>query len=127
MKRKTSNRDYARVLLEISKIFRGEKLQKALRQFVLLLFRGKKLKQTERIVQEFISQAKKEEGIREIEITSAHPLTSAALTYLKKIFGEKAEIHKKENSALLGGVRIQCGGQIFDASIKTQINKFKAI
>jgi len=125
MKKKLSTKQFAVALYEITEGLKSEKLDEALRQFVLLLIKYHKLKQGARIIVEFEKYAKKKAGIVEIEITSARKLSGTTLNHIKKIFGEHIESVENIDEALLGGMKVKTEDKILDASLKTQLNNFK--
>ena len=125
MKKKLSTKQFASALYEITDGLKGDKLNEALRQFVLLLVKYHKLKQGARIIEEFEKYAKKKAGIIEIEITSARKLSDATLNHIKKIFGEHTESIEKIDATLLGGITVKMEDKILDASLKTQLLNLK--
>jgi len=127
MAKKSSNKQYAKALFEVTKNLKGEMLTKVLMKFIAILVRNHKLKQSERIIKEFIKIGKKEEGIAAIEISSARKLDVEAVTKIKKIFGNKVEESESLDELLIGGVVVKTEDKIFDVSLKTQLNKFKQL
>lgn len=127
MAKKSSNKQYAKALFEVTKNLKGENLTKVLKKFIAILVRNHKLKQADRIINEFVKISKKEEGISEIEISSVRKLDVETVTKIKKIFGSKVEESELLDEKLIGGVVIKTEDKIFDVSIKTQLNKFKQL
>ena len=133
MKKKISNKQFAEALFAVTDGLKGEKLNEALRQFVLLLVKYHKLKQGSRIIAEFEKYAKKQAGVIEIEITSARKLSDTTINHIKKIFsaqggsasGGGVEATELIDAALLGGVKVKMEDKILDASLKTQLLNLK--
>ncbi len=125
MKKKTSNKQLAEALYQITRGLKGEKLTQALRGFVALLTRAHKLKQATRVIGEFIKHSKKEEGIVEIEVTTARKLDDGTMLHIKKAFGTKVEEQTVVDENMLGGVKIKMDDKILDASLKTQLNNLQ--
>lgn len=125
MKKKTSNKQLAEALYQITRGLKGEKLTQALRGFVALLTRAHKLKQATRVIGEFIKHSKKAEGIVEIEVTTAHNLDDGTMLQIKKAFGTKVEEQAVVDENILGGVKIKMDDKILDASLKTQLNSLR--
>ncbi|KKQ40594.1 MAG: ATP synthase subunit delta [Candidatus Magasanikbacteria bacterium GW2011_GWA2_37_8] len=125
MKKKISNKQFAEALFAVTDGLKGEKLNEALHQFVLLLVKYHKLKQGALIIAEFEKYAKKKSGIIELEITSARKLSDTTLNHIKKIFGEQVESIEKIDGEILGGVKIKMEDKILDASLKTQLLNLK--
>ncbi len=127
MKKKITNKQFAKALYEAIKDLKGEKLHNALKQFVLVLVQNHKLKKADKIITEFIRYSKKEEGIVEMTVTSARKLEKHTLELIDKAFGGKTEMTEDIDVALLGGVKIKTEDQIFDGSIKKQLQKLKQL
>ena len=125
MKRKTSNKQLAEALYQISRGLKGEKLTQALRGFMALLMRSHKLKQASRIIEEFIKFSKKQDVVVEIEVTSARGLDDGTMSHIKKAFGTNVEETLVVDEDILGGVKIKTEDKILDASLKTQLINFK--
>lgn len=123
--KKITTKQFASALYEITDGLKGEKLNEALRQFVLLLVKYHKLKQGARIIAEFEKYAKKKAGVVEIEITSAHKLSDTTLNRIKKVFGTEVESVEKIDEKLLGGITVKMEDKILDASLKTQLLNLK--
>ena len=117
---KRNNTAYARALYEITKGLSGAKLSEALAAFVQLLARHQRLKQAPAIMAEFERVARAELGLRAVTVTVAHA-HDKIMAAVKKIFGESAEITVQENPEILGGVIVKTGDQIFDGSLKKQL------
>lgn len=122
---KNTPKQYAIALHKITTGLSGKNLDEALKQFVILLAKEHKLKQAETIIAEFIKYSKKEEGINEIEITTAGNLDEKTIDNIKKSFGEKVEAVIKIDKTILGGIKIRTEDRILDASLKTQLLKLK--
>ncbi|WP_265571118.1 F0F1 ATP synthase subunit delta [Sphingomicrobium nitratireducens] len=65
-------------------------------------------------------------GEAKAEVTSAHPLDDAQIEALRKKLsarvGRDVSVEPKVDPALLGGIRIQLGSQLIDASVQTKLN-----
>ncbi len=123
--KKVTNKQLAKALYEATGELKGSDLKQVLANFVVLLARSHKLKKSEYIIRDFLHYAKAQEGIQEIEITSARELDNKVLAHIKKAFGAHTEATVKVDGSLLGGVRIKTEDKILDASLKTQLNKLK--
>lgn len=68
-------------------------------------------------------------GIKNITITTAVALSAGSVAEiskkLEKIFSSKIEIRFEVSPAILGGIVIESGEEIFDKSLQSYINKFK--
>jgi len=124
---KQSNKQLAIALYEATQDLSENDLKKVVSNFVLLLVKIHKFKQANNIITEFTRYAKKQEGIMDIEITSARKLDSEVIENIKKIFGDQTVSIEKTNPDILGGVIIKTEEVIFDASLKTQLIKLKQV
>jgi len=123
--KKTTNKQLAKALYEVTKDMKGADLKIVLADFVTILAREHKLKKADYIIAEYIKYAKAGEGIQEIEITSARELDEKTLNHIKKAFGNNTEATVKIDESLLGGVRVKTEDRILDASLKTQLLKLR--
>jgi len=122
---KSSNKQYAVALYEATKDLNDKDLSQVVKDFVLLLAKDYKLKKANNIIAEFVKYAKKQEGIMDIEITTARKMDKEVIEQIKKVFGEQTEAIEKVDENLLGGIVIKTEDVILDASLKTQLQKFK--
>jgi len=122
---KNTAKQYAVALYEILKDLPDNQLSSALQKFVALLAKDHKLKQSQKIIEEFVHYAKKQEGIIEIEITAARELDEKIVKKIKNTIGEKVEALIKLDENILGGVKIKTGDKVLDGSLQTQILKLK--
>ena len=118
---------YDGALYEAATGLHGQKLSEALGRFVRLLGRRQSLKRAEQIMSEFVFYAKREAGIREIEIESARPLGQATAKSIKSVFGDKVEATEKVSQDLLGGIVVKTGDTIFDGSLRRQLVRLKSL
>lgn len=125
MKRKTSNRQLAQALYQVTVDAKGERLHKAIAEFAKLLVRAHKMTRADNIIKEFERYSKKQAGIVEIEVQSARKLDEKILNQVKKIFGNKVEASESVDESLLGGVKVRTEDEILDGSLKTQLNQLK--
>ena len=123
--KKNSPKDYAIALYQITKELSGKALNEAIVEFVKLLAGKQKLKQAEKIIAEFVAYAKKQEGIQDIAITSAHKLDAKTTEAITAAFGNQVEATHAIDESLLGGFIVKIEDKIFDASLKTQLVRLK--
>lgn len=123
--KKQSNRQFAEALYEIIENLPKNKLPEAAKQFLIILQKNNKLKKIDYIMEEFINYSKKRDGIKTVEIESARKLERAALSKIKKIFGEKSEVKEMIDEKMLGGIKIKVDDLIYDAGIKKQLARLK--
>jgi len=125
MKKKKTTTQYAQALYEFIKGLKEEKLTQALSAFVNLLARDHKLKQSERIIAEYIKYAKKMEGTLPLEVVTARELSDKELIKIGDTFSEQAEVTPVIDASILGGFIASTDEVIFDGSLKTQLSRLK--
>ncbi len=122
---KLLTRQYGKILFESTKGLKGAELESVLKNFLLFLQSKQMISKADRIMIEYEKYAKESEGIKMIEIVSARELSSGVVKEISKHFGEKVEATVKIDSTLLGGVIVKTENEIFDGSIKGQLEKLK--
>ena len=78
-------------------------------------------------IQEIYEQLKSaDEGVKDAVITSAYPLDDAQLKHLmsqlESHFGSKLQPHIEVDAALIGGIKVAVGDQVFDASVRGKLD-----
>jgi len=122
---KVSNRQYAEALYEITRDLSGVDLTDAIKTFVELLVRNHKFKQADNIIIEFERYSKKQDGVVELQITSARKLDKTTIDQIRNIFGKHVEENNQVDESIIGGVKIKMEDKILDASLKTQLHSLK--
>ncbi len=123
--RKQSNLQFAKALYQITEDLPKDKLPEVIKQFFVILQKHNKLKKIDYIIEEFVSYSKKQSGIKTVEVETAQKLNEKTLNKIEKIFGATSEVSQTVNKDLLGGVKIKVDDMVYDASLKTQLNKLK--
>jgi len=123
--KKRTNKQYAQILWEATKDLKAKELEEILKNFVLLLVKEQRLKQAEKIIGEFEKYSKKQEGIVEIEVTTASEIGKTTVDNIKKVFGSKVEAINTIDKNILGGMIIKTEDKILDGSLKTQLRNLK--
>lgn len=123
--RKIGTNDYAPALYQATRNLHGADLSAVIKNFVALLAGKQMLKQAPRLVAEFERYAKRQEGIREIEITSARQLANETIQAISQAFGKKVEATEKVNDDLIGGFVVKTTDKIFDGSLRAQLVRLK--
>ncbi|MCX6782162.1 MAG: ATP synthase F1 subunit delta [Candidatus Magasanikbacteria bacterium] len=123
--KKNSPRQYGIAFWQATRGLKGADLGLAISNFVALLARERMIKKSDEVIRSFIQYAKEQDGVEDIEIISAHPLSDKVINSIKNIFGNKVDAIQKTDASLIGGVIIRTRDKILDASIKSQLNKLK--
>ena len=120
-----SPQQYAKALYEATRGLEKKHVEEAVEAFIQMIRQNHEEKKLPQILNEFEVYSKKQEGYIEMEVTSAFPLSNSVKKQINEIFGGKAEMKVKEDGSLLGGVIIKTDNKIFDASVKTQLQKMR--
>lgn len=124
MKKKT-NKQYAQILFEAIKGTKAHHTEEIIKNFIQLLVKDRKLKQAEKIIEEFERYSKKQEGIEEITVVTARPIDDKVLNEIKKVFGHKVEAQVETDPSIIGGVIVKTQDKILDGSLRTSIKNLK--
>ncbi|MFA5700748.1 MAG: ATP synthase F1 subunit delta [Desulfuromonas sp.] len=100
-----------------------------IRNFVGLLTLKDRLRYISQIYAEYIKLADEIGGIVRAQVESATKLTKAQIASIKEGLeqqtGKTVNLNTRVNSALLGGLKAEVGGKVFDGSIKTQLQRIE--
>lgn len=104
-------------------------LEKSVRNFVAVLMDHGRLESLKEIAAEFSTIADEANGIAEAEITSAKQLTEAEKQLLGgkagQLAGSRVRVTWHQDAALLGGAVIKLGSQVYDGSVRGQLQQLK--
>lgn len=104
-------------------------MTQAEKNFVNVLIDNKRLSILPWVHEEFVKLHKNSENIIDVTITSAFEVTKQQLEKLtasiEKKFNIKAAPTIKIDPSLIGGVRIQMGDKVYDASLKGKLDRLK--
>jgi F-type H+-transporting ATPase subunit delta len=100
------------------------------RRFLRAVAEGARLACFHDIVAAFDALVDVHMGVMEAGVSTAHPLSEAqtrALTEgLSTRTGATVRLRWRQDAALLGGIKVQLGSTIFDASLQGQLRQLKA-
>lgn len=116
---------YAKVLLGLTKNVPEHMLDRVIETFLEYLKKERVTAKLPYILAAYEQYAKKEAGIHEIEITSAHPLSQQVIADIEKIIGGNVETKTAVDEELIGGMVVRTDSTIIDASVKTQLARLK--
>ncbi|MEA3464405.1 MAG: ATP synthase F1 subunit delta [Thermodesulfobacteriota bacterium] len=104
-------------------------LSDGMKNFVGLLTVKDRLRYVGQINANYISLADEISGVVRACVTSAVKMTKVQVNGIKegleKQTGKKVDLKTKASSALLGGLKVEVGGKVFDGSIKTQLQRIE--
>ena len=124
---KLSTQNCAKILYELTKDSSGKELDRIVKHFIFFLVQENMIEKIKHIMDEFVIYTKEKNGIVMVQITSAQELTKSEIDKICKHFGKNVEAETKIDKTLLGGVVIKDKNRILDASLKTQLQKFKKV
>lgn len=97
--------------------------------FFDILLRKKRESFVKEIAQAFIQQYNVMNGIIQATVTTANAADAAfgerMASFIEQQTGKKVELHAQTNPELIGGVVIQVGDKLFDASIAGKLRQIK--
>ena len=100
-----------------------DKFDKITIEFLCILISHKKIIYMIKIINKFLSLAKKELDKNKLEIITAEPVSDELLNQL---FNDlNYQIETRIDSSLIGGIKIKHKNKIFDNSIVCQLNQLK--
>ncbi len=121
-------KQYAEALYDSIHQVRPEDHDKVLDNMVKILNDNGDLKLFDQIAAEYQLLENEGKGIKNVEVTSAHPVHSKQIIKdLNKIVGDKVEIKEKIDQSLIGGVIVRVDDTMIDASIKNSLNNLRSL
>ncbi len=104
-------------------------IEKTVRNFIAVLMDHDRLHFLGEILEEYSTLADEANGIREVEIVSAKPLSDDERNLLQgkagELAGTKVRVQWSEDAALLGGAVIRLGSRVYDGSVRAQLQGMK--
>jgi len=98
--------------------------------FLRLVIENDRVAALPEVAAQFAALKNKLEGSADAEIASAFPLTDAQVNELmagltKKFGGLQLKAHVKIEPELIGGVRVTVGDEVFDTSVRAQLERMR--
>jgi F-type H+-transporting ATPase subunit delta len=97
--------------------------------FLRLVIHKRRIERIEEMIHAFDELHRRELGIVHAEVTVAQPVDSATRekigAIVARITGKKPELSIHEDAGLIGGIKIQMGNTILDASVKTKLERLR--
>jgi F-type H+-transporting ATPase subunit delta len=126
---KYSAKQYAQALMDSLSVTDPKDTDKVLDNFVKVLAEHNDLRMYDQISEEFHKIELEKKGIKQVEITSAMPLSKQAeaeiVDKLNQIVKGQIEVSKKIDERLIGGVVVRLEDQVLDASVKNNLENLK--
>ncbi|GAC1412687.1 MAG: hypothetical protein NVSMB66_2410 [Candidatus Doudnabacteria bacterium] len=113
---------YAQALYNAIHEVRPEDHDKVLDNLVKIMAQNGDLGLYSSLVEEYQKLDSKHQGIKEVQITSAHPInTKELLKELNQIVGQKTQVKESIDKDLIGGVVVRVDDTLIDASVKNSL------
>lgn len=115
----------AKILYKLTDGVEADKVDAAVATFVQYLDEHRMLSKAPHVIAEFERISKEAEGAEDIQITSAVELSADVVMEIGKQLNahKDAQIETTVDESLIGGVVARKGNTIFDASIKTELER----
>ncbi len=122
---KFSIAQYAKILFQTVSSTQKQDIPLVVNNFSEFVKKNQMMKKMPAILKSFVELVKKQEGEKHVSVISAFPLQNSIKKTINDMFGGKADIAVSEDKSLIGGMILKTENTIFDASIKTQLQKMK--
>jgi F-type H+-transporting ATPase subunit delta len=98
--------------------------------FVKLVVENDRVSALPEVAMQFAALKNKLEGAADANIATAFPLSDAQVNELlaglsKKFGGVKLKPHVSVDASLIGGVRVTVGDEVFDTSVRSQLDRMR--
>ncbi len=97
--------------------------------FLRLLLRNHRLGQLPEITDQYVAELDRRQGITPVEVHAARPLTAEEKQRLQSRFegltGRSVRMTFSSDDHLIGGVSVRCGSEVYDGSIRTQLQTLR--
>jgi len=113
----------------LAAVFASAKLSPATNNLLRLLTTNERIPLLGQVAVQYSRLVLEHKQVQSGEVLSAHPLTSGQQAKLAeslgRALGKTMELSYGSDSGLLGGLVVRIGNRVFDASVTTQLRKFK--
>jgi F-type H+-transporting ATPase subunit delta len=122
-----SLQQYAAALYESLHEVSSNDHDKVIANFIEILKSNGDLREYEKIIDTFEAYDREQKGIKQVELTTAHPVEAnrTIIHELNQIVGKDIELKQKVDERLIGGVVVKVDDTMIDGSVKGQLNKLK--
>lgn len=97
---------------------------------VLLMVRRGRPGAIHRMAERFAELVRRERGIALAEVRTPLPLDDEQrdelMTRLRELTAQKVEINEVVDESLIGGITVRIGDQLYDASVRTRLERLRA-
>lgn len=126
---KITPKQYASSLIEALHGTSESEGRACLNIFFKIIEKNKNLKLIPGIIAEIEAIGDKESGVTKAKVTTAVKISDETLKgilkTLENLYKTKVKIEEKTDADILGGVIVEVGNEILDASVRGRLNKFR--
>lgn len=120
---RASKSDIARAILQLSKVHSGQKLAREIAAYITSERRTNEL---EAIIREVRRLREQQDGIVEVDITTAFPATDKIKRQITDIVGTKnVVINEVIDKSVIGGVRMETSDTYLDLTVRNRLERLK--
>lgn len=120
---RVSQKDIARAIRNLSGSMSSAKLSKVLASY---LGRERRTGELDAILREVSRQREVEDGILEIDLTSAFPISDGNKRELtKSVDAKKVVVNETIDKNVIGGVRMETSKSVLDLTVRNRLNRLK--
>lgn len=120
----TTRKDIARAVA--AQLEAGASTQKLARELAQYLIEERRSGELESIMRDVQALRHETADVLEANVTSAFPLTAQTKAHIAKLLPAKKVIMNEQiDASVIGGVRIEAGSTLIDATIKRQLEQVK--
>ncbi len=120
---KVSQKDIARVIRSLSVDMSSTRLSKVLASY---LARERRTGELDAILREVSRQREVEDGVLEVDLTSAFPLNEGNKRELtKSVDAKKVVVNETIDKNVIGGVRMETSISVLDLTVRNRLQKLK--
>ncbi len=113
----------------IRKVFDTEGFERGILEFVLLVARKRRVEYLPLMIEEFRELVADERGQITAEVTAAHQLSGeqreALVSKLQAKLGKTIELSEKQDSSVIGGVRVRLRDEVIDGTVENELRKLR--
>ena len=129
---RVSVKQFAQVLYDLTDGKSKPEIEKAVADFARYIYRNRKLKLAEKIIEQFGKIYNQKKGIVEAEVVTARKLEGLQVHKVESYIKEKYQakeviINNIIDKSVRGGMIIRVGDEVMDGSIKGRLNELKKV
>ena len=127
---KITAKQYAQTFYDLTDGKSKPEIEKSVADFARYIYKERKLKLAEKIIEQFSKLYNQQRSIVEAEVMSAHKLESPEIhkveSYIKKKFEAREVVLKNIiNENIKGGLIVKVGDEVMDGSIRGRLDDLK--